>query len=1047
MSHEWSDALQWRGNKSLESGREEEKRENCHELINDKIFVYRCNTCLLVFTCVHSFSNHVLSENHQIKQLNSLKKGKYFNCLRCKYVCLSIAKMISHIELYNHGHNILRKIKRNMIYNGIASCSCPVKCYTFYSQNKNCLTTGDPIVAEYEGVPNLQPIDAGGMCPSDQSDSHYDGDLELLPKEGGIPPKERNLLLMGHSNDLIPLFPSTDFWGRGRLGGNSLRRKTLGFILSTTGGEASKETVWDASKGTNGDASKATNGGAFKSPSNATAAAQRCRADMKIAPMPCNQVGEQTELSPICTDINKINDFNAVLLNLEKQEQEEKQKKQKNQRVRNEGTNFFTDATRNLLLHIYENNYHLSRMNGKDSFPHDADYKEKRSDILAPTEGQLFSSPSGLNKDNTFTEKNYDPFRSYGYNPFEQGAFSLFGKEDNASVGTRGEDARFFTHQGGHPQSGANNPDRKDAIGMSITSSDLHEADPSNVIDGRDTRKNSTQNRPPHYDPIIKDHHNLDQFLSSEVANKVHQNMEGEMEEIKNSFLRSIQNSEKKLAALDTLYLYEQWEGASLFCSNPSTAYGSTKEAQTSVSDEIDTHRNGTPRGMHSLDEQQMGGFLNRDKFSPSDEDLKKYFCKNFLPHIFDYQPRSMVPPAMGGVQRHDSGEPSYGKVAKVMGDAHMDARHDMRVVTANKTHNMAERKTPNRETFTEMKYPPRQGATDAALYLTQRIHDSGSFLTSKYWQSEMDEMDRGPYKHIDGKDNRELSGVEVEATNQLDYRKYTVGRDQHSGDPHAASLFPQIDSALTYMNKKRNDNVTEERAKKESELDLLTFYGFQGGGRSPYVHNDVQKEGTSTHVQNGQDDRFYPQLNKASHHFNQPYEDLIQYGKRFRGCVAEEENGEGEKPFNTHDEPISFTANAGFPHKGVRNPNAQSDAAQQVALTEGMNQCNATAKEFSAPSSSVTNFNARPLSRPSRDTSVSNPTNNAASRTQEQILNNIFEDPSDDKKRSRTSKETAALNQKRQSFIDEIGEIKKSIEKENKNNRQPNLTHMSPPY
>ncbi|ANQ06290.1 Uncharacterized protein PCOAH_00005740 [Plasmodium coatneyi] len=996
MSYEWLDALQWRGNKSVEFGREEEKRTNCYELINDKIFVYRCNTCLLVFTCVHSFSNHVLNENHQIKQLNSLKKGKYFNCLRCKYVCLSIAKIISHIELYNHCHNILRKIKRNMVYNGIASCSCKVKCYTFYSQNKNCLTTGDPILAEYEGVPNFQPIDEGGMCPY-QGDSFQDGDINFFPKTGVIPSKERNLLLMSPSNDLIPRFSSTDIW-RDHSGEKSLRRKTLGFILSTTGGAESKV------------------------PPNVTDAVHHSPADMNIAPMPCNQVGEQNELNPICTDINKINDFNAVLLNLEKQE------KQKKQSVKKEENSCSTDATRNLLLHIYENNYHFNRMSGKDSFHHDNDHNEKRCDILQETEGLLFSSPSGLNNGRTFVEKNYDPFRTYAYNHSEQGSFSLFPKEENAIMGTR---------TGGHPQSGVNNPDRKDTIGTSKPYNALHEAGPPYVSNGGSTKNNTTQNGPPNYDPIFKDHHILDQFLSTQMANKIDLNMEGEMEEVKSSFLRSIQNSAKKLAALDTLYLYEQQEGASHLCSDQPTMYRSMKETQTSVEDQIDTHPNGTPSGMHSLDEQQMGSSINGDKISPSEEDLKKYFCKNFLPHIFDYQPRSMVP-TKGGVERTDSEKPSNGKVDKMMEDTLWDARHDMSMVNGNIIHNMAERKTQNREPFTEMEYPPRGGATDAAPYLTQRIDENGPFLSSTYWQSQMDELNRVPYKHMDGKGRKEDAGGEVEPTNQLSYMKHTIRGGEQSGDPHAASPFSLTDSSLTYINKKKNENVTEEREKK-NQLDLLTLYRLQGG-RSPYPNGDGKMEGTHADVQNREGNKFHPELNKNSLPFNQPYEDLLQYGKCLRGWAAEEENGKEDNPLNRHDGPLNFTATRGETHRGVVNTNAQNDSPRQAVVTKQMNQ-------LCAPSSSGSNFNMRRLSLPSRHTSVSNPTKNAPSRTKEDILNSIFEDPSDERKNSRTPSETAALNQKRQSFIDEIGEIKKSIEKENKNNRQVNMTHISPPY
>ncbi|VUZ93516.1 conserved Plasmodium protein, unknown function [Plasmodium vivax] len=1015
MSHEWSDALEWRGNNSLESGREEEEEEegkkkkaSCYELINDKIFVYRCNACLLVFTCVHSFSNHVVSENHQIKQLNSLKRGKTFGCLRCKYVCLSVAKIISHIETFNHGHNILRKIKRNMVYNGIAFCSCRVKCYTFYSQNKYCLTTGDPLLAEHEGVPNLQPSGEGvpnlqptgeavpnlqptgeggeggegGMRPYDQSDSHHGGDVQFLP-EGGWTPK----------------------------GGSSLRRKTLGFILSTTGGAASNAAPNDADGAASKETDSATSNAA---PNDANGAASNA------APMPCNQVGEQAELSPICTDLKKINDFNAVLLNLEKQEKQEKQRGRNMQGAANQQNGCTTDESRNLLLHIYENNYHLDQMSRRDSSHQDAHQNEKKCDALDETEGQLFSPPVGLNGDNAFAERENDPLSgyrfnplsSYRFNPFEQGDFSLFPREDNTRVGTPGGEAPFFTHQGDHPQSGANNPDRKDTIRTSTTYSTLHEEGPSHINGGRSTRNKSSQNRPPNYEPIFKDHHKWDQFLSSEVANKIDQNLEGEMDEVKNSFLRSIQNSAKKLAALDALYLDEQMKGASLFCTDPPTACRSGGERHTNVGDEIGTNREGTPSGMPHPDEQQMGGFLNEDKFSPSEEDLKKYFCKNLLSHIFDYQPSSVVP-TMGGSQRVDSGEPFSGKVAKAVGNTHWD------VVTANNAHNMAERETPNRDPFTDMEYLPREGAADAAQYQTRRIDSSGSFLSPKYWQSQMDEMNRGDYNHMGGKDNREVSGSLVGATNQLGYTKHTVGRDKQRGDPHDASLFPPIGNALTYMKKKRSDNATEEREKKH-QLDLLNYYRVQGG-RSPYAHGDVQ---------NGEGGRCYPQLNKASQHSNQPYEDLTSYRKCFGGWVAEEKNCKGENPLSRHAGPVSFTANAG------------------VAVAKGMHQ-------LGAPSPSGANFNERRLSQPSRRTSVSNPTDNAASPTQEQILNSIFEDPCDDKKICRTPSETDALNKKRQSFIDEIGEIKKSIEREKEkekgnekeNNRPPTLTHMDPPY
>ncbi|SCM01822.1 conserved Plasmodium protein, unknown function [Plasmodium chabaudi chabaudi] len=115
---------------------ENKKNDNCIELVKEKIFVYKCNICLLVFTCVHIFEHHIIKENHRVKQLDVLKKDKYFNCLRCKYICLSIVKIIKHLELYNHGQNILKKIKKKILYTGKAICECKIKCYSLYSQNQ-----------------------------------------------------------------------------------------------------------------------------------------------------------------------------------------------------------------------------------------------------------------------------------------------------------------------------------------------------------------------------------------------------------------------------------------------------------------------------------------------------------------------------------------------------------------------------------------------------------------------------------------------------------------------------------------------------------------------------------------------------------------------------------------------------------------------------------------------------------------------------------------------------------------------------------------------
>ncbi|CDU84906.1 conserved Plasmodium protein, unknown function [Plasmodium yoelii] len=115
---------------------ENKKNNNCIELVKEKIFVYKCNICLLVFTCVHIFERHIIKENHRVKQLDVLKKDKYFNCLRCKYICLSIVKIIKHIELYNHGQNILKKIKKKILYTGKAICECKIKCYSIYSQSQ-----------------------------------------------------------------------------------------------------------------------------------------------------------------------------------------------------------------------------------------------------------------------------------------------------------------------------------------------------------------------------------------------------------------------------------------------------------------------------------------------------------------------------------------------------------------------------------------------------------------------------------------------------------------------------------------------------------------------------------------------------------------------------------------------------------------------------------------------------------------------------------------------------------------------------------------------
>ncbi|SCM06651.1 conserved Plasmodium protein, unknown function [Plasmodium chabaudi adami] len=123
-------------NNSSSDNIENKKNDNCIELVKEKIFVYKCNICLLVFTCVHIFEHHIIKENHRVKQLDVLKKDKYFNCLRCKYICLSIVKIIKHLELYNHGQNILKKIKKKILYTGKAICECKIKCYSLYSQNQ-----------------------------------------------------------------------------------------------------------------------------------------------------------------------------------------------------------------------------------------------------------------------------------------------------------------------------------------------------------------------------------------------------------------------------------------------------------------------------------------------------------------------------------------------------------------------------------------------------------------------------------------------------------------------------------------------------------------------------------------------------------------------------------------------------------------------------------------------------------------------------------------------------------------------------------------------
>ncbi|CRG98563.1 LOW QUALITY PROTEIN: conserved Plasmodium protein, unknown function [Plasmodium relictum] len=359
------DILNCKSNNSIDK---QDKISDCYELENEKIFVYRCNICLLVFTCVYSFANHISNENHRVKQLDALKKDKYFNCLRCKYICLSVVKIIKHIELYNHGQNILKKIKRKILYTGTVNCACKTKCYFFYSQNKN-----------FRSLENIPSNDNNLLNVKSEIERRNSYEEQFIKNnayndkcEDEVSPNENvNVENYNNQNKFI---------------------QNLSF-------EKLKESIKEISTNDN---IKMQLINYLQKNSICSFYHNYINNNMNNYNKDSNfQVGEQA--LNLHLQIDKIKDFNNILLNLDKYEEKKE--------IKNT-----SDIKKNLLLFIHENTYNLNKTKNCHS---NINNDKKNDNTENEDELSVFDNNSyGMN---TYSEENYIQFKNSECNQFKNG--------------------------------------------------------------------------------------------------------------------------------------------------------------------------------------------------------------------------------------------------------------------------------------------------------------------------------------------------------------------------------------------------------------------------------------------------------------------------------------------------------------------------------------------------------------------------------------------------------------------------------------------------
>ncbi|GAW79255.1 hypothetical protein, conserved [Plasmodium gonderi] len=1143
MSKEWADALECRSKISLED-RREERGINNYELINEKIFVYRCRVCLLVFTCVHSFSNHVISENHRIKQLDSLMKEKFYNCLRCKYICFSIAKIIKHIELYNHGHNVLKKIKMNMMYNGVASCSCKTKCYTFYSQNKYCTNAENALLCEFKSGTNFSSLgedrDFNYDCiyshNQDNSQNHNRGNsqndipsvgIEYIPSEGEMSPRGNFLPQINAPNILNPFFPSYDsqshtneaFSDHPMIEFN--RRKTLSFFLPITAEGSAQHKGRTMENDVSGSrevgknivdrsGSKIVDTGGLGDENisaNNPMQVNRITSENNGTSMSCSQVGEQTKLSPICTDINKINNFNTILLNLEEQE------------AKNDSDNYRSNDKRNLLLHIYKNNYNLNNVQRNNSYYHVDNYNEKKCDSMEENGTQFSSSHLTLNKSNNFSERNFDPLKNYAYNPFENNSFNLFEKDMYNNVETFTDNTSFDIHHRDHNRSLENTTDmKKNTSSRSIykdmkndnylyASNFCNMGGSCNTQGRSNIRRNSKQNKPPTYEPIFYNEKNNinDTFVSTLEKDILQTKGKTKTEnENENTFHPSSIGSARGISSLITIS--EQQEKVALYNIPPDLRHdnrmdsnvmrlngtrtngdirnriqeGMQKEFNESRDEHKDQHQNQcgnlfgnqcenqykneygnqcenqykNERGNQygNLCESQLNDFQYKEKTSCSDNVLKKHLGKNLTLHMYDCH-ASNTGDADTGVQKGSTVNVKGEKKKKNIGrEKYWESLNDCLMSPDNVTPEILEKQKPSKVTFTKMNFTYREFKNYETSGSRQGIKDIDSLLLDKCWRSQMDKTSSDVYKCMSGmsqsfQGEKKYGGVEINKDSKIK-KIYEIGKtdeidevegicetdegnemDEKSGEPCTDKFVTLIDGGLTYIQEGRNKTITDAN-RKEDESDLLNRYHMMGS-ISSYSFNDLINETRYyTDLKNERDMRFVLDRGENFHSFKNPYDDFNYPRKSYNEEIMKDENDKREKLLNRNS---YFNCVSTKDLYKDTNIEAQKDTSKMLKCVKN--------NDLNLGSFSMgNNFNSNNLNDKNRHTLVNRQPDNTIDNLNEMLFNNIYEGQFGEKNDCRTPRGIAILNEKRKSFIEEVGQLRKSIEdeeKESKNNKQ----------
>ncbi|CRG98147.1 conserved Plasmodium protein, unknown function [Plasmodium gallinaceum] len=379
MNNVIPDILNYKSNSS--SIDKQEKITDCYEMENEKIFVYRCNICLLVFTCVYSFANHISNENHRVKQLDALKKDKYFNCLRCKYICLSVVKIIKHIELYNHGHNILKKIKKKIPYTGTVNCACKIKCYFFYSQNKN-----------FRNVENIQSTNNNLLNVKSEMKKKNSFEEKSFQNKAYQDKNEEDISLE-ENNDYMKNYNNQNQFIQNKF---FEQLKELMKEISTNDNikiqflnylQKNSLYSYDHNNCFNNNINSNNN-----SDSNA-------------------HIEEQQPLNLIY-NLDNIKDLNTILSNLDKYEEEEEEEEEKEKEINNTRN----DIKKNLLLYINENTYNLNKIKNCHSNSNNMQGDKKNSYLQ--NEDELSIYDNNLHRLNSYFEENYTQFKNGEYNQF-----------------------------------------------------------------------------------------------------------------------------------------------------------------------------------------------------------------------------------------------------------------------------------------------------------------------------------------------------------------------------------------------------------------------------------------------------------------------------------------------------------------------------------------------------------------------------------------------------------------------------------------------------